>query len=442
VEQQPFADDGASATIVRRAPFSDNPLVGARGLRTQQRILDAALGVFGDVGYERCSIERIAKAAGTGRASFYQYFSSKEDVFRQLAAKVDRQLRASTEALEPLTPDASGWTAIRGWVGRYATTYERFEPVFSTFASAVEKDAALAGGSARSGERVAALFQSKLAPTSLSPRRLEPIVGLLMPMVTRSLAFSRLLGGVVPGTYDEARVDDAITDVLHRALFGLDRDINARVEQHPPVARVPFGADVRRLLARQDIAAAHSIEDKPALGALLDAGHDVLIAKGYHGTRVDDIVAAAGVSRGAFYRYFENRDHLTQVLAARAMRSMSAVLDEMPSNGAAERNALRRWLRRYNAIHVGSAAITRTWIDGARQDPLLETGSAAVVDWGRRQMVANLHGRPYGDLELDGLVLLALLDVFAARPRSTPDLDGMTHIVSTALFDPRLHDGP
>ena len=37
--------------IVRRAPFSDNPRVGARGRRTQQRILDAALRVFADEGY-------------------------------------------------------------------------------------------------------------------------------------------------------------------------------------------------------------------------------------------------------------------------------------------------------------------------------------------------------------------------------------------------------
>jgi AcrR family transcriptional regulator len=38
---------------MRRAPFSDNPQVGARGQRTQQRILDAALRVFGEEGYHQ-----------------------------------------------------------------------------------------------------------------------------------------------------------------------------------------------------------------------------------------------------------------------------------------------------------------------------------------------------------------------------------------------------
>ena len=82
-------------------PFSDNPRVGARGQRTQQRILDAALRVFGEVGYHQCSIDSITKLAGCSRVSFYQYFESKEDVFRHLAVQVARQLNASTDLPRP-----------------------------------------------------------------------------------------------------------------------------------------------------------------------------------------------------------------------------------------------------------------------------------------------------------------------------------------------------
>ena len=104
--------DGAVA-VVRRAPFSGNPQVGARGQRTQQRILDAALRAFGEEGYHACSIDRITKLARCSRVSFYQYFSSKEDVFRHLAEQVARQTTASTEMLDPLTPDLEGWSAMR-----------------------------------------------------------------------------------------------------------------------------------------------------------------------------------------------------------------------------------------------------------------------------------------------------------------------------------------
>src|SRR6266487_5666237 len=109
--QGPGRPDGAVA-VVRRAPFSDNPRVGARGQRTQQRILDAALRAFGDQGYHACSIDRITKLARCSRVSFYQYFASKEDVFRQLAGQVARQVSASTEALDPVGPDPAGWAGL------------------------------------------------------------------------------------------------------------------------------------------------------------------------------------------------------------------------------------------------------------------------------------------------------------------------------------------
>src|SRR5262245_40393916 len=110
--------DDRSDVVVRRAPCSDNPRVGARGQRTQQRIVDAALRVFGEEGYHQCGVARITELAGCSRASFYQYFAGKEDVFRHLAGQVARQMGASTEALGLPTPDEAGWRAIRAWGAR------------------------------------------------------------------------------------------------------------------------------------------------------------------------------------------------------------------------------------------------------------------------------------------------------------------------------------
>src|SRR5262245_8236361 len=94
-----------NVVVLRRAPFSTNPQVGARGQRSQQRILDAALQVFGEVGYHQCGVSGITEVAGCSRASFYQYFSSKEDVFRRLAGDVATQLMASTDQLPTITAD-------------------------------------------------------------------------------------------------------------------------------------------------------------------------------------------------------------------------------------------------------------------------------------------------------------------------------------------------
>ena len=104
-----------------------------RGQRTRQRILDAALQLFGEEGFHQCSIARISELASCSRVSFYQYFSGKEEVFGSLAGQVARQISASTEAIDPLTPDAAGWDGLRAWVGRYGDIHARYGPIFQAF---------------------------------------------------------------------------------------------------------------------------------------------------------------------------------------------------------------------------------------------------------------------------------------------------------------------
>lgn len=431
-----MTSDSEQATATRRAPFSDNPLVGARGLRTQQRILDAALSVFGELGYERANIDRIATAAGCSRVSFYQYFASKEDVFRRLAVQVNLELWASTEALEPVTPDAHGWDAVRAWVGRYAATYGHYEPVFSAFPAAVENDETLADGSARVGMRSFAHFQSKLTKTAVPARQLRTVVALLLSTVTRSLEVARILDLSVPGAYPENRVGDAITDVIHRSLFGRS-DVNARPAL-PPIDARPPDDSLRALLAKADITEEHSLQEKPALGALLAAGHDVFVRRGVQAARIDEIVSTAGVSRGAFYRYFDNRDHLAEVLSARALRSLSAVFVDMPlaagTDGATDRAALRRWLRRYNTVHVDEAAMTRTWVDAALQEASRRKDSAAALDYGRRAVRPFLEERGFGDASVDALVMVGLVDAFGSKARQSPDIGAAVHIMRNGLL--------
>ena len=64
----------------------------------------------------------------------------------------------------------------------------------------------------------------------------------------------------------------------------------------------------------------------------MDAGRELFVARGYHDTRINDVVAAAGLSKGAFYRYFESKDRLVQVLARRRpIRTVSTALADIPA---------------------------------------------------------------------------------------------------------------
>jgi AcrR family transcriptional regulator len=428
--------DGEPDEVVRRAPFSDNPRVGARGQRTQQRIVDAALRVFGEDGYHRCGVARITELAGCSRASFYQYFSGKEDVFRHLTGQVARQLRASTEALGLVTPDAEGWRSIRAWVARYAEIYERYDAVFLVFQTAAESDAAVAGGSARTGERHVAAFRSRLATTTLPPRQLDPVITLLLECLPRTLDNASVLRSVAPAAYPADRVGDGLADVVHRTLFGL-QSVNVHAPDRRPPPALEFSPVMRDALQHDGVARDLTPTGRRTLQALMDAGRDLFVARGYHDTRITDIVAAAGLSKGAFYRYFETKERLVQILATQAIRTVSTALADVPPaapDGAAGAAALRRWLRRYNATQAGEAAIIRIWADAAGQETSFRSDSAAALDWGRRRMAHFLRPRGFGDVDVEAVLTVALLGTFGARERPSATVDAAAHIVERGLL--------
>lgn len=428
---------GDSGAVLRRAPFSDNPRVGARGQRAQQRILDAALQVFGEDGYHDCGVIRITEVAGCSRAAFYQYFSSKEDVFRHLAGQVARQLTASAEALEPITADIAGWRSLRAWIERHGDIYDRYEPVFRAFQAAAESDEAVASGALRIAERSVAGVRRKLEGTRLPARHVDPVIAVLTEAISRTHNLADLLQRALPdGAYSRGRIDDALADVVHRTLFGLDADVNvhAPLKRRPP--SVELGPVILESLERDSTGDDLTPTGARTLASLLDAGHDVLVARGYHGTRVDDIATAAGVSHGAFYRYFDNKSQLIRLLVVRAMRKVSAALTDIPdvAGEAAGSPTLRQWLRRYNSTHASEMAMIRVWVDATRDSPGLSRDSASAIDWGRRRMARFLRARGFGDVDTEAVVMVALLDAFGARRREPSTIDAAAHIIERGFL--------
>ncbi|NNU27441.1 TetR family transcriptional regulator [Isoptericola sediminis] len=73
----------------------------ARRERTRERLLDAAFALFSEHGVAATPIEAICEAAGFTRGAFYSNFGSREELFRAL---VERKERDHLEALERLGP--------------------------------------------------------------------------------------------------------------------------------------------------------------------------------------------------------------------------------------------------------------------------------------------------------------------------------------------------
>ncbi|HEY9408529.1 MAG TPA: TetR/AcrR family transcriptional regulator [Jiangellaceae bacterium] len=74
----------------------------ARGERRIASLLDAAAGVFAEVGYARASTNAIAARAGASPGTLYQFFPNKEAIADALAQRYIEQLRlAHTSAFPP-----------------------------------------------------------------------------------------------------------------------------------------------------------------------------------------------------------------------------------------------------------------------------------------------------------------------------------------------------
>ena len=66
-------------------------------------------------------------------------------------------------------------------------------------------------------------------------------------------------------------------------------------------------------------------QGKRTMQRLLDAGLAVFAARGYHSTRVDDIVREARTSHGTFYLYFANKEDLLRALAGACVEDLEAL---------------------------------------------------------------------------------------------------------------------
>jgi AcrR family transcriptional regulator len=430
----PAIERADAEAVTRRAPFSDNPRVGARGQRTRQRILDAALQLFGDEGYHQCSIARISELADCSRVSFYQYFSGKEDVFRSVAGQVARQISASTEAIDPLTPDARGWDGLRAWVGRYGDIHTRYGPIFQGLPAAFKDDEGFTTAVAHLGDQSVSRIRSKLSSGDLPARQLDPLIALLVACLTRTLDDAATLRVAAPEAYPRERIEVGFTDVMHRSLFGRNA-FNAHGGKPLRPPRIEFGPDVGAMMAKEE-AIRNGTDKRAALNALVDHGRDVFVQRGYHATRVDDLADAAGVSHGVFYRYFENKNELAIVLTVQAMRAVGDAFVGIPDVAAGNGPELRRWFRRYNAAQTGEAAMIRVWVEAAIEDARLRSLSASALDWGRRRMVRVLgaRGACTGDVDVEAIVMVALLGAFGSRPRGAASVDAAANIVERGLL--------
>jgi AcrR family transcriptional regulator len=69
-----------------------------RRARTRARILAAAFQLIVEKGVGRVNVDDVREAAGLSRGSFYNYFPTYEDMLKEIASEIARQLNAEQSA--------------------------------------------------------------------------------------------------------------------------------------------------------------------------------------------------------------------------------------------------------------------------------------------------------------------------------------------------------
>jgi AcrR family transcriptional regulator len=78
---------------------------------SKERILAAALALFGERGYTNTSIDEIAARSGLTKGALYYYFKGKEDIARDLHHDIWTRLKS--EAMRVIDPGASALVNLR-----------------------------------------------------------------------------------------------------------------------------------------------------------------------------------------------------------------------------------------------------------------------------------------------------------------------------------------
>jgi AcrR family transcriptional regulator len=95
-----------------------------KGIETRARLVSAAKEIFEEDGFLDARISDIAERAGLSHGSFYHYFESKEEVFREVAAEVDERLSAPLNSvIFDSSSDAGPRERIREAIRQHLESY-------------------------------------------------------------------------------------------------------------------------------------------------------------------------------------------------------------------------------------------------------------------------------------------------------------------------------
>ncbi|OCO98775.1 MULTISPECIES: TetR/AcrR family transcriptional regulator [unclassified Ensifer] len=148
--------------------------------------------------------------------------------------------------------------------------------------------------------------------------------------------------------------------------------------------------------------------------AILDAARDLFVSRGYADTSTPDIVAAAGLTRGALYHHFEDKKALFRAVAEREAAAVATAIEKATTGDLPPRDALK----------AGAHAYFDAMREPGRIRLLLLDGPAVL---GKHEMVAIDAANAQRTLE-EGIA-----EAMAPRAPAPEKLSAMASLLSAAF---------
>jgi AcrR family transcriptional regulator len=104
---------------------------GWKSVRTRSAIIDAALKLFREKGYDATTMRAIASEAGVSVGNAYYYFESKEHLIQAFYDRAQHEHRAAAQPV--LDTERELGARIAGVLGAWLDTMEPYRPFAGTF---------------------------------------------------------------------------------------------------------------------------------------------------------------------------------------------------------------------------------------------------------------------------------------------------------------------
>jgi len=361
-----------TSSLGRRASYGPtSPVVGERGVRTRQAILDAAVDVFQAKGLHDTSVDDIAEAAGVSRATLYQYFERRDDLFAELTGVAASDLLALIRRPAELAPTANGYDSLYRWLAEWARVQDKYRTLSQQLTVFDFPQSALRPVIARHIVDYVSSLTPWLGPAVDDDLDVDGTATVLLPLLFRVNEYRER--GVNRGL-DDTELLAAVTTFVQFVLFPSTPAAAVR----PPRAH-PRASPPRRPRSSGPETGGGPRKPSAAVRRILDAGAATFAVRGYHAASVQDVLDAAGAGRGTFYRHFDDKADLLASLSRDCLARLAEQVDRFPA-AIGDGAGLRQWITESLALHRRYRGVFRALLQARAHHPVLEELRASSLE--------------------------------------------------------------